>query len=77
MAETGRSHSDLFLPFSPETSHESQKRGYVLFLKQVKGPSRDKCLFHLGGKGILISEHTGAQIVICTGLANFPQLYYQ
>lgn len=59
MAEAGRSHSDLFLPFFPES-------GYVISAWSV-----------LGGKDILISEDTGTQIIICTGLANFLQVYYQ
>lgn len=51
MAEAGRSHSDLFLPFFPEAGYESQKRGSALFLKQVKGSSCDKCLVCPGRKG--------------------------
>lgn len=45
--------------------------------RRLRDPPVISAWFVLGGKDILISEDTGTQITICTGLANFPQVYHQ
>lgn len=44
---------------------------------RLKDPPVKSAWSVLKGKDILISEDTEPQIIICTGLANFPQVYYQ
>lgn len=73
-AEAGRSHS---CPSSLKQVMKARKGVLPSSWRRLRDPPVISAWSVPGGKGILISEDTGTQITICTGLANFLQVYYQ
>lgn len=71
-------HNLTFFCPSPLKQVVKARKGVLPFSwSRLRDPHVISACSILGGKGILISEDTGPQIIICTGLANFPQVYYQ